>query len=186
MASIRHSGICFPTARRAKAQRAFFEATVRDAIRFRSVLAVGTGSRVDATAVWLPPGAFPWTVLRKLRAVPTFTRVLAADPRAFPSFARYGSVVEREHRHDASWYLVVLSVRPEAQRRGLGTQLIEPVLAHADRAGVPCRLDTADPANVAYYSRFGFTVVDPALWVFRDGPPLIRMHRPAAATHGLG
>jgi hypothetical protein len=61
----------------------------------------------------------------------------------------------------------------------------EPVLAHADRAGVPCRLDTADPANVAYYSRFGFTVVEPALWVFRDGPPLIRMHRPAAATRGL-
>ena len=47
------------------------------------------------------------------------------------------------------------------------------------------RLDTADPANVAYYSRCGFTVVDPALWVFRDGPPLIRMHRPAAATRGL-
>jgi GNAT superfamily N-acetyltransferase len=177
--SFRH---LFPDpSRRAKALRAFFEATVRDAIGYGSVLAVGTGSRIDATAVWLPPGTFPWTAARKLRATPAFTRVLLAEPRAFPAFARYGGVVERAHRHDESWYLVVLSVRPEAQRRGLGSQLVEPILEHADREGVPCRLETADPANVAYYQRFGFTVLEPPLRVLRDGPALIRMHRPVGA-----
>jgi GNAT superfamily N-acetyltransferase len=170
--------------RRAEVLRVFFEATVRDAIPFGSVLAAREGERVDATAVWLPPGAFPWTARRKLRATPAFTRVLLAAPSSFPAFVRYGSIVERDHRHDASWYLVVLSVRPEAQRRGFGSLLVEPVLERADREGVPCRLETSDPANVAYYHRFGFSVVEPALDVLRDGPSLIRMHRPVGAALG--
>jgi ribosomal protein S18 acetylase RimI-like enzyme len=182
--SFRH---LFPVpARRTKALRAFFEATVRDAIGFGAVLTVRDGSRALATAVWLPPAAFPWTPRRKLRAVGAFARVLLADPGAFPAFARYGSIVERDHRHDASWYLVVLSVRPEAQRRGLGTRLINPILERADRAGVDCRLETADPANVAYYQRFGFSVIRPPLEVLRGGPPLIRMHRQPNAVDTKG
>jgi hypothetical protein len=56
------------------------------------------------------------------------------------------------------------------------------VIQRADREGVACRLETAEPANVGYYRRFGFTQIDPPLRVLRDGPPLIRMHRPVAAT----
>lgn len=164
--------------RRARALRAFFEATVRDAVPFGSVLAVPDGPTVAATAVWLPPGAFPWTPRRKLRATPTFGRVLIADPRAFPAFVRYGNVVEKAHHGDPHWYLVVLSVRPEHQRHGLGSRLVEPVLERADRDGVVCRLETSDPANVGFYERFGFEVVGPALSVLAGGPDLIAMRRP--------
>jgi ribosomal protein S18 acetylase RimI-like enzyme len=157
--------------RRARALRAFFEVTVRDAIPFGSVLATGEGGRVDAIAVWLPPGAFPWSASRKLRATPSLARVLLADPRAFPAFARYGSLVERHHRGDVtSWYLEVLSVRPEYQRRGLGTRLLKPILERADRDQVSCRLETSDPSNVAYYEQFGFAVDGPLLEVLRNGP----------------
>jgi GNAT superfamily N-acetyltransferase len=181
--SFRH---LFPDpSRRAKALRAFFEATVRDAVDFGAVLAAHAGDRIDATAVWLPPGAFPWTAARKLRALPSFLQVLLADPRSFPAFARYGGTVERDHRDLDSWYLVALSVRPEAQRRGLGSRLVEPILERADRAGAPCRVETSDPANVAYYARFGFRALEPPLHVLRDGPPLIRMRRaPGASTVG--
>ena len=166
---------------RARALKAFFEATVRDASPFDAVLAAGDEQRVDATAVWLPPGAFPWSIGRKLRAAPAFMRVAAAAPRSFPAFARYGSTVERHHRGGTCWYLVVLSVRPDAQRRGLGTRLVAPVLERADRDAVPCRLETSDPANVAYYQRFGFSVVEPSLEILGGGPALIRMHRPGSA-----
>ena len=83
--------------RRARALRAFFTATVRDAIPLGSVLAVTNGPSVEAAAVWLPPGAFPWTLARKLAAAPTLGRVAVADPRAFPTFLRYGANVERSH-----------------------------------------------------------------------------------------
>ena len=165
--------------RRARALRAFFTTTVRDGIPFGSVLAVRYGRRVAATAVWLPPGAFPWSTRRKLAATPTFTRVLAADWRAFPTFVRSGANMQGGHPTEPHWYLEVLSVRPEHQRQGLGGRLVTPILHLADRDHVPCYLETARPANVDYYQRFGFEVMNPALEVIPGGPPLITMRRAA-------
>jgi GNAT superfamily N-acetyltransferase len=159
----------------------FFEATVRDAIPYGAVLAATHGDRVDATAVWLPPGGFPWTLRRKLRAAPSLARVMVAAPRSFPTFMRYGANIEANHRDEQHWYLVVLSVRPEYQRRGLGSALVEPILDRADRDALPCRLETSDPANVAFYQRFGFEVIDPAFPAIPGGPALTTMRRPQAA-----
>ncbi len=144
--------------RRARALRAFFAATVCDGIGFGTVLAVWDGPHVAATAVWLPPGAFPWTTRRKLAAVGALTRVLLADPRRFGAFVRCGNLLERAHPAEPHWYLVVLSVRPDHQRRGLGGALLAPILERSDRDHLPCYLETSDPANVAFYQRFGFRV----------------------------
>jgi ribosomal protein S18 acetylase RimI-like enzyme len=167
--------------RRAKLLPVFFEATVRDAIPYGAVLAATHGDRVDATAVWLPPGGFPWTLRRKLRAAPSLARVMVAAPRSFPMFMRYGANIEATHRDEQHWYLVVLSVRPECQRRGLGSALVEPILDRADRDALPCQLETSDPANVAFYQRFGFEVIDPAFPAIPGGPTLTTMRRPQGA-----
>jgi GNAT superfamily N-acetyltransferase len=170
-------------ARRARALPPFFQATVADAVRFGAVRAVEDGldpAGLASVAVWLPPGAFPWSAWRKARATPAFLRVLAADSANFRRFGRYGANAERAHRASAPyWYLVVLGVRREAKRQGHGTALIEPVLARADRDGVDCRLETADPTNVGYYERFGFEVADPALRLVPGGPTHVSMRRPA-------
>jgi GNAT superfamily N-acetyltransferase len=164
--------------RRARVLLVFFEATVRDAIPFGSVLAVTGGDRVEATAVWLPPGRFPWTPSRKLRATPAFARIMITAPRSFPTFMGFGANVEAAHNDEPHWYLVVLSVRPDSQRRGLGSRLVEPILERADRQGLPCRLETSDPANV-FYQRFGFEVTDPAFAAIPGGPHLTTMQRPS-------
>ena len=167
--------------RRAKVLPVFFEATVRDAIPYGAVLAATHGDRVDATSVWLPPGGFPWTLRRKLRAAPAFARVMVAAPRSFRMFMRFGGNMEATHRDEQHWYLVVLSVRPESQRRGLGSALVEPILDRAHRDALPCWLETFDPANVAFYQRFGFEVIDPAFPAIPGGPTLTTMRRPPGA-----
>ena len=43
---------------------------------------------------------------------------------------------------------------------------------------MPCHLHTSDPANIAYYGRFGFEVSQPAIEVFAHGPHYIGMTRP--------
>ncbi len=170
--------------RRRQAVRAFFTAIVRDGLPFGSVHAVLHGARALGVAVWLPPGAFPWSVSRKVRAAPLFLRVVAADPASFPTFMRYTTNAERSHPYEPHWYLEVLGVRPEAQRRGIGTRLVEPVLAVADREGLPCYLETAEPANVSYYQRFGFGVVDDALALVPNGPRHVAMRRPVGGGPG--
>lgn len=169
----------FPSpARRGRALRPFFAATVRDAMQFGVVRAAWQEPEVLAVAVWLPPGAFPWTAWRKLRAMPYLLRVLTADPGNFPKFMRYGTNAERAHPADRHWYLVVAGVRPEAQRQGLGSRLMRQELATADSDGVLVYLETADRANVAYYERFGFTVIDQALELVPGGPAHVAMRRP--------
>jgi ribosomal protein S18 acetylase RimI-like enzyme len=156
----------------------FFAATVRDAMRFGVVRAAMQGGEVLGVSVWLPPGAFPWSGSRKLRAMPCFLRVLASDPPSFPKFMRYGANVERAHPTDRHWYLVVAGIRPEAQRQGLGAVLMRDQLEVADREGTPVYLETADRANVAYYERFGFVVANRALELVPGGPTHVAMRRP--------
>lgn len=106
--------------RRRRALTAFFAATVRDGLSFGATHGVVTDGRVDAVAVWLPPGAFPWSARRKARATPSFLRVAAADPQAFSRFARYGATAERHHPEGDHWYLVVLSCAEESSAPGSG------------------------------------------------------------------
>lgn len=170
----------FPDARRRRrALAAFFTSTLLDGARHGVVLGVRDGAQIAAVSVWMGPGGFPWTLTRKLRAAPHLLRVMAASPRRFATFARYGANAEAAHPTDPQWYLVVLGVRPTAQGRGLGTVLVDAGLALADRDGAACRLETSDPANTAFYERFGFTVVDPALPLVPGGPPHVAMQRPS-------
>ena len=113
--------------------------------------------------------------------MPDLLRVLAAYPMHFRRFTRYGSNTDRAHPRDPHWYLEVLGVRPEAQRSGLGSRLIRPVLERADRERLPCYLETSDPANVPYYERFDFEVVDDALQLVPDGPTHVSMRREPSA-----
>jgi ribosomal protein S18 acetylase RimI-like enzyme len=166
-------------ARRARAMRAFFTVTVADATTAGAVVAVLDEGRVVGAAVWLPPGAFPWSWRRQVRAASAFARVAAAAPGRLPTFLRYGAAAQRSHPRRRHWYLVALGVRPEAHRRGIGTQLVAAGLAAADEDHAACYLETSDPANVAFYQRFGFEVVDPHLALVPGGPSHTAMRREA-------
>lgn len=169
--------------RRNKVLPHFFFATVRDAIPFGAVYAAMVDGEALGVAVWLPPGAFPWSAARKLRATWAFTRVWAADPKAFITFTRLGANSELNHPRDRHWSLEALGIRPEAQRKGLGTQLVQPILDRADSEGIYCYLETSNPANVAYYERFGFRVTTD-LPLIPNGPPHFAMSRPVNGLPG--
>lgn len=76
------------------------------------------------------------------------------------------------------WQLKTLGVSPRAQGRGAGGALIRHGLQTlVEPSGLPCVLDTAKPANVAYYERFGFEVVTEARIGDPGGLPMWLMRR---------
>lgn len=166
---------------RAKVLEPFFFAAVRDAIPFGAVYAAVKDDVVLGIALWLPPGEFPWSPMRKFRATWAFTKVWAADRRGFVTFTRLGAASERNHPPDSHWSLEALGIRPEAQRQGIGSELVTPILERGDEEEIECYLETSDPANVAFYERFGFRVVAD-LPLIPDGPPHIAMRRPVGGT----
>lgn len=78
------------------------------------------------------------------------------------SLSTYRRIVEamvaesREVIPPECWYLSILGVAPEAQGRGIGVKLVEPVLAEADAAGVATYLETFTPRNKSFYKRLGY------------------------------
>ncbi len=130
-----------------------------------------------ALTLWLPPGAFPWSTRRKLRAAPRLLRTAAASPRSFPAFMRLGASTEQNHPREPHWYLQAVGVHPRAQRQGWGSRALEAGLERADTHRLPCYLETSDPDNEPFYRRLGFTVVAPRLEHLPAGPPYLGMLR---------
>jgi ribosomal protein S18 acetylase RimI-like enzyme len=56
-------------------------------------------------------------------------------------------------------YLWGLAVDPGQKRRGIGTALLQPMIAKADAEKLPIYLETHDERNVAYYQQTGFELV---------------------------
>ena len=57
------------------------------------------------------------------------------------------------------WYLALLGVDPDHAGKGIGSALLEPVLAEADKDRLPCYLETAEKSNLAFYEKHGFEVL---------------------------
>lgn len=162
----------FPDVRvRARVLPRVFAAGCRDALRAGRVDAAVRDGAVVGVAVWLPPHGFPLTAGRQLRLLPDTLRVLALAPGAVGRLTRFDAALARHHPDQPYWYLEAVGVDPAAQGAGIGTALLRPGLERADRAGLRCYLETATEANVAWYRRLGFVVVEQRVTLVPGGPP---------------
>jgi GNAT superfamily N-acetyltransferase len=119
------------------------------------------GEPVVGVAVWLvrpPVSEDEAQVTRRTR------REL---PAVFPAHAaerveRYAAAIRELRecaRPDRHAYLDSMAVLPRHRRRGIASSLLAAGHAWADRAGLPCALDTETAGNVAFYERRGYRVV---------------------------
>ena len=165
--------------RRTIALRGIIRVAVRDALAFGGVLAARGDGRIRGVAVWLPPGHYPMSGRRKARTLPAMAALALRVPRDVRALARFGASIDAAFPPEPVWYLQILGVHPDAQRQGIGRQLLQPTLAQADRTGVACYLETAQPHNSAYYQRVGFQQLGTAAPLGPGSPPMTRMMRPA-------
>lgn len=156
------SVFAFPNARRRDAAlRAYMRGAMSDAEAAGLVhAAVDTGASgaVLGVAAWLAPGRWHPTPGRLLRQLPAILQALVLSPVS-ARMVRVANAAQRAHPREAHWYLQTLGVEPSRQGEGIGRLLVEPILERADAEGLPCYLETATTANVAWYTRAGFEVV---------------------------
>ena len=141
----------------------------------------------EGAAIWLPPGQTRMTLWRILRAG-MFTAPLWAPWSVLRRLAvsgEHAAALQRRCLTEPHWYLSQVGVEPAAQRRGVASRLLEPMLARMDAAALPCYLETENAANLAYYQRFGFRITaeettpgGPPIWgmvrfPIPSGPPLL-------------
>ncbi len=109
-------------------------------------------------AIWVPPGradltaSEAWAIVRPN----LFSRLVFRAPL----IARGVLQIDRLHPPEPHFYLAAIGVDPSAQGRGLGSQLLAPVLDLCDEDGIGAYLESSNPANVDLYARHGFRVVE--------------------------
>jgi ribosomal protein S18 acetylase RimI-like enzyme len=129
-------------------------------------------SDAAGAALWAPPGGQPVHD----EAADGFARGMAALAAAGAArVVEVGALLDEHHPHGSFWYLQFVGVEPERQGRGIGSELLAPVLRRCDREGVPAYLEASSVQSKRLYERHGFEergVLAPA-----GGPPLWPMWR---------
>lgn len=169
----------FPDAKaRSRALPRLQRACLRDALAFGRVHAATLGGEIVGVAAWLPPGEFPLSPRRQLRALPDMVGLMAVAPRAVPRLVGFMKSVVELHPEGPYWYLEVVGVDPGARGLGIGTRLLGPGLSSADEEGLPCYLETMTERNVGWYRSLGFDVDRAGISFAPGGPSSWTMLRP--------
>lgn len=116
-----------------------------------------TADGAGGAALWALPDRWREDVgdtIKLLRL--TLAGVLPRLPRVLRGLGQ----VELRHPSERHMYLAVLGVDPDRQGQGVGSQLIRPGLDLCDRERLPAYLETGKEANLAFYGRHGFQVLD--------------------------
>jgi GNAT superfamily N-acetyltransferase len=87
-----------------------------------------------------------------------------------------GEALEKHHPHAPHIYLFTIGTRKAARGKGLGKAMLAPVLAAADRDGLPVYLENSNPANHGFYTSFGFEKIG-EFSVLNESPPMAPMWR---------
>jgi GNAT superfamily N-acetyltransferase len=159
--------------RRKKRLPALFALNLQYGLIFGEVYSIAQ----QGLAIWLPPGNSKITIRRAIQAGMWLTPLKIGLGAIF-RLASLNSISEGLHERfapDPHWYLFLFGVDPASQGRGLGSLLLQPVLARADAACLPCYLETNNPSTVRFYQKHGFviaakrqtTVSNLSLWAMR-------------------
>jgi ribosomal protein S18 acetylase RimI-like enzyme len=140
---------------------------------------IWTTSELASVALWAPPGRWQTTILQDVllaRGLLLRPRLLARIPRLAFGLSE---IRQRHPRNADHWYLSLLGTDPDAQGRGLGSAVLQPVLEICDRSRVGAYLESSSQRNLNFYERYGFQTTGEVR--VPGGPPLWTMWRDAGS-----
>ena len=141
-----------------------------------------TNETIDGVALWLPPGrdlGF-WSMVRSGFALPRFAmRLPASDRKRMMAVLRQFDDLKKARMPDPHWYVAAIGVDPARQGSGLGSKLMRAGMERADRENTATYLETETEANIGFYERLGFEVIEEVVAVGLGLPIWLLIRRPA-------
>jgi GNAT superfamily N-acetyltransferase len=132
----------------------------------------------DCAGVAIWAGKERWELPNRvmLTAIPRLLRIMRVGGVRKMTAAM--SAMKKAHPKEPHWYLMGLGTDPPKQGTGVGTALVNRILARCDGERLPAYLETQKAQNVPYYEKFGFRVTDeidlplggPHLWLMWREP----------------
>ncbi|GAC1604404.1 MAG: GNAT family N-acetyltransferase [Acidimicrobiales bacterium] len=144
--------------RRAVAFPAFFEGVLQELIPSTQVFGARSGVDLVGVAAWLPPEPVEPDDAARARAYRSQRIVQTMFPLTAGTLFAGFAALEELHPVEPHWYLAFIGIEPNLQSRGLGRELLAPVLHVADETKTMCYLETPFPRTHAFYERLGFAL----------------------------
>lgn len=73
---------------------------------------------------------------------------------------RREAIIKKLHPKGPFCYLWFIGTSPEVQRKGIGSALLESLLAQCEKEGLPVYLETSVERNLPWYKKWGFAVYE--------------------------
>jgi ribosomal protein S18 acetylase RimI-like enzyme len=124
--------------------------------------------------LWLPSDKAEIGLARQLSLLPDMVR--AVRLRGVKRLMGVLDAMNQAHPHERHYYLQFIGVEPAHQRKGLGSALMQPMLARCDREGRGAYLENTREENIAFYEQLGFEVIG-ELDLGQEAPTVWRMWR---------
>ena len=125
-------------------------------------------------ALWVPSDKAEIGLARQLSLLPDMIR--AGRLRGMKRLMGMIDVMNKAHPHERHYHLQLIGVDPAHQRKGLGSALMQPMLARCDREECGAYVENTREENLAFYERFGFAVIG-ELDLGQGAPSVWRMWR---------
>ena len=97
--------------------------------------------------------------------------LVAAFGRRLIAARDVDETMQGNHPEEPHWYLAVIGSDPTVRSKGYGHALMHSRLERCDAEYAPAYLESSNPDNVPYYTRFGFEVTSEI--VLPSGGPTI-------------
>ena len=116
---------------------------------------------INGFAAWLPFGftgskTFPFLVNGGLQLI--LHSGLGIIGRLL-TYETYAMNLKKEFTENYDWYLYNLSIKKEAQGKGIASKLMRPMLAFCDDEKMQVYLETNKESNVGLYRHYGFDLM---------------------------
>lgn len=133
------------------------------------------GEKDLAATMWMLPGGnmnMPLSGVSALYASLFFNGGFSALMRGKAA----GEAMELHHPKERHAYLFTVGVCADGRGRGLGRQMLVPVLEACDRTGTMVYLENSNPDNRRFYNSLGFERIE-LFGATPESPPLEAMRR---------
>ena len=155
----------------------FYQATIRMGLLYGEVQATPA---MEGLAVWISPGNLDISFSSFFRCG-FITAIISAGFRTMSRFIRMANYTEKVNKPILArphWHLMMIGLEPSQQGKGLGSTLLQPMLARADEESLPCILESGNERNLTFYQRHGFEIAahnqipkgGPQIWVMVREP----------------
>lgn len=148
----------FSPDQRAQALTVDFSAEMVASLHLGYPIQVNEDGKIVAAALIYPPGTYP--LPRFEQWIFLFKSVLGNGWYDVRSWVKWLNEVDKVHPTKPHYYLEYIGVDPTYQGMGYGSAIMEHLVAKADQEGVGCYLENANPHNIPFYKRFGFTIAN--------------------------